>query len=247
MNHFNAYLGAYWTGREQTFGQFTESVRQFVGGLSSIDPSFQHLWVLGDKPNDEIAVEGDLGNLEAIALARGWDRSTPSAWITQLSDAGTPTRDSTSRTGWSLALVTAREADEDPQYSYIQIFAGGPSQSSVNIKTRDRSSSLLVPNAAAGLLRYVVQCWHPDRALFTEKAFRNAVKDSETNEQLGWLNYRANSTSPNLAAVLPPSVAREALSDGIYFRIGNGTPLTAQNHAEVAQGLEVQAAFRTAR
>lgn len=244
MTIFNAYLGAYWTGRELTFGQFVESVRQFTLGLSRIDASFEHLWVLGDKPNEEIAVEGDLANLEALTLARGWDRSTPAAWITRLSDGGEPSWDSISRTGWSLALVTAPEATKDPQYSYIQIFAGGPAQSSVNIKTRDKSSSLLLPRTAASLLRYVVEFWHPDRAVFTEKAFRNAVKDPGSSEQLGWLNYRSNVIAPRLNKVLPAAVEREEFADGLLFRIGNGAPLTARDQAEVAQGLEIQAALR---
>lgn len=45
----------------------------------------------------------------------------------------------------------------------------------------------------------------------------------------------------------PATIERAYSAEGIYFRIGNGSALTAQSHAEVVQGLDVHAALRTAR
>lgn len=247
MDEFKVIAGAYWAGRQTTFGEFVDQVRECLRRLQAFDASFAEVRVLGHKANQEITLDADLGNLDSVALLRGWDRKAPPQWFTSLTDTGEPTRDSTSRVGWRLSIVTSPESDNDPNQIYLSISAGHPRNNAVYIEFTNQSSPLLSASTAKELLKLLIRCWSPQEAVLTTSSFRVAVSASNADTQLGWLNYRSNADLPDLGAVLPATIKREPFSDGLLFEIGDGRPLTANNHAEVEQGLEVQAAFKTAR
>ncbi|PPF29475.1 hypothetical protein C5C18_15035 [Rathayibacter tritici] len=107
----------------------------------------------------------------------------------------------------------------------------------MTLTVADSASPLLDPVVSEQVFRYMIDLWNPDRALVTEQAYRGAVRNSETKEQLGWLNYRADSS---FVEFLPDGVRHEPLKDGVSFRIGDGRVLGANSLEEVQLGLRIQ-------
>ncbi|MHC2186471.1 hypothetical protein ACVLV4_002129 [Rathayibacter agropyri] len=240
MTTFEPYLGAFWQPRELTFGQFTIQVRKFLEGLRELHPVFETWYVLGDRMNDEKPLGADLQHLEELMLERGWDRSAPQHFFTHLDDDGCPTANSTASVGWRFSLVTEPERQQTRDFVYVSMFAGTTSPRLLNrvlVKVDDPASPLLDPVVSERVFRYMIELWNPDRALVTEQAYRGAVRDSETKEQLGWLNYRADSS---FVEFLPDGVRHEPLKDGIVFRIGDGRVLDENSLEEVQLGQRIQ-------
>ncbi|AZZ55547.1 Imm52 family immunity protein [Rathayibacter iranicus] len=240
MTTFEPYLGAFWQPRELTFGQFTIQVRKFLEGLRELHPVFKTWYVLGDRMNDEKPLGADLQHLEKLMLERGWDRSAPKHFFAHLDDDGCPTANSTTSVGWRFSLVTEPERQQTRDFVYVSIFAGTTSPRLLNrvlLKVGDPASPLLDPVVSERVFRYMIEFWNPDRALVTERAYRDAVHDSETKEQLGWLNYRAD---PSFVEFLPDGVRHEPLKDGVLFRIGDGRVLGENSLEEVQLGLRIQ-------
>ncbi|WP_146076231.1 Imm52 family immunity protein [Rathayibacter rathayi] len=240
MTTFQSYLGVFWEPRELTFVQFAIQVRRFLEGLRELHPVFETWYVLGDRMNEEKPLGADLQHLDELMLERGWDMSAPKHFFTHLDDDGCPTANSTAIVGWSFSLVTEPERQRSREYVRVSIFAGATSprlSNSVLLKVGDPASPLLDPVVSERVFRYMIELWNPDRALVTERAYRDAVHDSETKEQLGWLNYRADSS---FVEFLPDGVRHEPLKDGILFRIGDGRVLGGNSLEEVQLGKRIQ-------
>ncbi|NQX13297.1 hypothetical protein HQQ80_16850 [Microbacteriaceae bacterium VKM Ac-2855] len=240
MNRFEPYFGVFWGPRELTFGEFITKTREFLEGLRELHPVFGTWFVLGDRMGDEKPLGTNLEHLESLALERGWSTETPKDWFTHLDAHGRPAVDCVVDVGWGFGLVTEPEAQQSSDFVHSSITVGIKMPrvpNHVSLEVRDPASPLLDPAVSERVFRYMIEFWDPDRALVTEQAFRGAVHDPDTKEQLGWLNYRADSSFVDF---LPEEVRREPVGTGALFRIGDGRVLGENDLDEVRIGRHIQ-------
>ncbi|MDR6865832.1 hypothetical protein J2Y69_000414 [Microbacterium resistens] len=242
MSEFRPYFGAFWGPRALTFGEFKTQMREFLEGLQTLDPIFKTWYVLGDRMNDENTLGAHLEHLDELTLERGWDTEAPKDRFTYLDATERPTVNSRCRLGWGFGLVTELEAQRTSHFVHASIHVGGVAPRIPNrvlLKVDNLESPLLDSVMSEKVFRYMVEFWSPERAFITEQQYRDAVRDPETREQLGWLNYRADAS---FADCLPADVERKPFNGGVLFRIGDGRVLDENDTAETQLGRQIQEA-----
>lgn len=235
------YLGAYWVSRQLTFRGYISAVQQFLAELQRVHSVFKQLYEVGDKPNDMVAIDEDLGNLEQIALERAYDRESKKYSATN--PDGSPTLGAISATGYYLQFDNNK--NNPKERVTVSIGAGMENPRLTNaiiIKFPEVGyPEFQDPAFVTRLLAIVVEYWQPQQAIVSSGSFRDLTYDEKTGFFIGWLTYLSN---PSICQALPADISCEPFgSRGALITVSPHMS-SAENPGDVTTAITIASTLR---
>lgn len=239
----DCYVGAYWKVRKLTVREYANQVKEFLNQLQTFHPCFSNLYYVGNKPDSEVKLTADLGNLDELIYKFSWDRK--GKYENSNSD-GTPSWESTHSRGFGITFNNGKSSKEGGVT--IGISAG------IYSKWLNNAVVIAFPANCSGLpsdffsyelieklFKLTINFWRPEAALYTSYEFNEKVScgsnEDFTTWQIGSLTYLDN---PEVVKDLPSGVACQLLEAGGPMIITSHEPLSNENSVYVTKAIDIR-------